>query len=61
LDSPSTNANDELLVAADRIDRTRLIIILLCSGLVAVAKQASSDPKMIGIIDRNRGSHAISE
>ena len=53
--------DDAGLMPADRIDRTRQIIIPLCGGLVAVAKQTSSDPKMIGIIGRDRGGHAISE
>jgi len=59
LDSPFTNANDEFLVPTNRIDRARLVIISLCGGLGAVAKQASRDPKMIRVIERDRGRDAI--
>ncbi len=61
LDSPFANANDEVLVPTNGIDRARLVVISLGGDLGAVAEQASRDPKMIWIIDRDRGRHAIPE
>jgi len=61
LDSPFTNANDEFLVPTNRIDRARLVVIPLCGAKVSVAKQASSNPEMVGIVLGDRGGDAIPE
>src|ERR1700730_17891780 len=47
LDNTPANVGDEFLVPADRVARTRLVVIPLCSAEVALPRPTSRDPKMI--------------